>query len=71
MVIVMNKETIRKIFNDIIENYEKFDISIEIQPETTEMINWNGEGIRFIKYIRTITIEDRKALKEAIKKDIW
>lgn len=67
----MNKEQLREMFDIIIENYDKYNITFEMKPNIEEMINWDGTGIRFTKYERIIKIEDKIEHKEKIKKEIW
>lgn len=62
------EKTIKGLQEDTQDSYE---FSVEIIPETSEMLNWNGKGKRFTKYQRIITITDKRALEEEINKKFW
>jgi hypothetical protein len=62
-------EALIKFLEDVIENIkkdEKYNVGIEITPNVSEMINWNGKGKRYTTYTRAIIITDREAIVEDI-----
>ena len=68
LMIELLEKTIKTLQDDTEDSYK---FSVEIIPETSEMLNWNGKGRRFTKYSRIITIEDKFGIEEEIKKEIW
>lgn len=67
----MEKEEYLKLIELLKENIEEYDISIEVEPQIEEHLNFNGTGIRTTKYIRTITIIDKEPIVEKIERKIW
>lgn len=61
--------------NDLIEvlkklqvNEEEYNISLEVEPIIEEWF-WFEKGKRYIKYRRTITIEDKNVIVEVLGDD--
>ena len=67
----MPKEKLKIIFDNIIQNYNNFEFEFEVIPQIEEYTDWNGNGERHTKFIRTITIVDKKPKIEKIKENIW
>lgn len=67
----MNKNKLKELFKSILENYDKFEFEIEVIPQIEEYTDWKGNGERHTKYLRTITIVDKKPKIEKIKENIW
>ena len=53
------------------EKPEKFNISFIAEPQIQEYTNSKGEGVRHIKYVRTIVISDADTTVEKIERIIW
>jgi hypothetical protein len=69
MKISKKEKALIKFLEDVIKNIkkgEKYDVGIEITPNITEMINWNGKGKRFTTYTRYIIITNRKPIEEDV-----
>ena len=63
------KNSYKKLFLTIIDNIDKFDIDVRIEPEINEMVNWLGNGIRTTRYTRIITLRDKEYIEEPITKE--
>jgi hypothetical protein len=69
MKISKKEKALIEFLEDVIKNIkkgEKYDVDIEITPNITEMINWNGKGKRFTTYTRCIIITNRKPIEEDV-----
>jgi hypothetical protein len=69
MKISKKEKALIEFLEDVIKNIkkgEKYDVDIEITPNITEMINWNGKGKRFTTYTRYIIITNRKPIEEDV-----
>ena len=63
------KKSYKRLFLTIIDNIDKFDIHVQIEPEIREMINWSGNGTRITKYTRIITLRDKEYIEEPITRE--